>query len=97
MSIGSSVSIPYRFNERPRRIIRAWRKLVSIPYRFNESLIRNPPFVITLEFQFLIGSMKEVDEAGRLYQETEFQFLIGSMKGFNRISEKAATLSFNSL
>ncbi len=52
---------------------------VSIPYRFNESSLLLGILLCNRTFQFLIGSMKDVQSTLRKWYE-RFQFLIGSMK-----------------
>ena len=54
-----SVSIPYRFNETTSGSPNLTRGIyVSIPYRFNETEHININWLLTGEFQFLIGSMR---------------------------------------
>ena len=79
----SSVSIPYRFNERLWFKGQNHRILgVSIPYRFNERAQADTVLDAELSFQFLIGSMKGLHfSAACCCAFQSFQFLIGSMKG----------------
>ena len=52
---------------------------VSIPYRFNERQMKWLLYRYPCQFQFLIGSMKDLI-AHFAMNESSFQFLIGSMK-----------------
>ena len=85
------VSIPYRFNESPHLFsFHAQCFYVSIPYRFNERFISFLPTPAPLQFQFLIGSMKE--ELRNILSQKEFAVSIPY-----RFNERAHLLLISNL